>query len=264
MCRPKQTTLDFRPWGGERKGAGRKPASARARVGHDRRERLTRHVPVHVTLRLRAGLPSLRLGPTHAALLEALSAGAERFGMRLVHYSAMTNHIHIVCEADDARALSRGMQGVCVRLARALNRVWKRVGKVFADRFHAHHLKSPREVRNALAYVLKNAQHHGLHLPDGLDPFSSALWFDGWKQQRSVGGGHPGAGSCSRTAPNNEREDSTEQPRKAPLAHALSWLATLGWRKRGLLDPLAPLETAAPAKSGKQRGIKLRSARSGT
>src|SRR5204863_9277085 len=87
----------------------------------------------------------------------ALVAGADRFGMRLVELAVMSNHVHLICEADDERALARGMKGLCVRIARALNRLWGRVGSVFNDRYHAHALKTPREVRNALNYVLHNA-----------------------------------------------------------------------------------------------------------
>ena len=45
-------------------------------------------------------------------------------------------------------------------MARALNRVMSRRGAVFASRFHAHVLRTPREVRHALAYVLGN---HAVH-----------------------------------------------------------------------------------------------------
>src|SRR5204862_6807235 len=83
-------------------------------------------------------------------------------------------------EADDARGLGRGMKGLCVRIARALNRLWKRVGSVFSDRYHARVLRTPREVRNALNYVLHNAARHGSRL-GGPDPCSSGAWFDGWR-----------------------------------------------------------------------------------
>ena len=33
----------------------------------------------------------------------------------------MNNHIHLLCEATDRRALSRGLQGLFVRIAKALN-----------------------------------------------------------------------------------------------------------------------------------------------
>jgi REP element-mobilizing transposase RayT len=179
----------------------------------------SRH-PVHVTLRLAAGLPSLRRGPEHSRLLGALAAGTQRMGLRVVHYSAQSNHVHLICEAEDERALARGMKGLCVRMARALNRLWRRRGSVFDDRYHVHVLETPWEVRNALAYVLQNARHHGIQVPGGIDPYSSASWFDGWKRVRAA---------------------LAVAMRWCPLSRPLTWLLALGWKLHGLLDPAAPL-----------------------
>ena len=55
----------------------------------------------------------------------ALSRGAERFGMRLTHHSVQGNHLHLIVEAKDARALSRGMQGLSIRVAQGMNRLMK-------------------------------------------------------------------------------------------------------------------------------------------
>jgi len=144
-------------------------------------------------------------------LERAFSAGCERFGFRLAHYSIQTTHLHLIAEASDARALSRGMQGLLVRAARALNRAWARKGSVFFDRFHARALSSPREVRHALVYVLHNARRHGLSVA-GVDAYSSGAWFDGWKQHVSAA------------------------MQSFPGAPARSWLLRLGWRLHGLLS----------------------------
>ncbi|HKO91462.1 MAG TPA: hypothetical protein VJU61_09940, partial [Polyangiaceae bacterium] len=73
---------------------------------------------------------------------------------RIVHYSIQSNHVHLLVEADDRRALTAGLRGLFVRIAGALNRLWQRRGGVFADRFHERELRTPREVRNSLLYVL--------------------------------------------------------------------------------------------------------------
>ena len=103
-----------------------------------------------------------------------------RFGLRVVHYSIQGNHLHLIVEIDDAAMLSRAINGLAVRLARALNHLAERKGKVFVDRYHAHVLKTPREVRNAVRYVLENFRHHLREdvAPAGADPRSSALWLD--------------------------------------------------------------------------------------
>src|SRR5688572_10636699 len=105
--------------------------------------------------------------------------------MRIVHYSIQTNHLHLIVEADDRRALAKGMQGLLVRIAKNLNkRCWDRKGKVFADRYHSREVKSLREVRNVLVYVLRNAPKHGNHFV-GMDEYSSGAWFDGWERAPS-------------------------------------------------------------------------------
>jgi REP element-mobilizing transposase RayT len=210
-----QGELFARTWGGSRKGSGRKRRGPRSRVKHRPRASFPASCPVHVTLRLAAGLPSLRQRATYRVLLAALGGGCERFGMRLVHWSALGNHLHLMVEAADRRALSRGMQGLGVRIARALNRWWGRTGRVFADRFHAHVLRSPTEVRRALHYVLQNARHHRIPVV-GADRFSSGTWFDGWL-----------GGACG---------DAPAPERPAWLRAARTWLLAHGWRRLGLLD----------------------------
>ena len=98
--------------------------------------------------------------------------------LRVIHYSVQGNHLHLLVEADGAQSLARGVQGLCVRLARALNRVARRHGGVFAERYHAHVLASRREVARALRYLLENFRHHLREdvAPRGEDPCSSAAW----------------------------------------------------------------------------------------
>src|SRR5262245_29007489 len=118
----RQGSLFERGWGGARRGAGRKPQGARPGVPHRPRAALAARHPVHVTVRVRTGLPSLRGAQVRPVIFTALAAGAERFGFRLVHFSVQTNHLHLLAEARDRRALARGVKGLLVRLARALNR----------------------------------------------------------------------------------------------------------------------------------------------
>jgi len=179
-----QTAMKFRHpgRGGYREGAGR-PRKPGAGVPHRARAPLKSRYPVHVTVRVRDELANLRSRACFRAIARALAAGRDRFGFRLVHFSVQANHLHLVAEADDETALARGMQGLGVRIARALNRVLARRGKVFADRYHAHVLRSPREVANAVAYVLGNAVVHAARRgervhPDAIDPMSS-----GWERQ---------------------------------------------------------------------------------
>lgn len=214
----RQLSLALKTWGGKRKGAGRKPKGDKPGVSHLRRPKVSRHTPVHVTLRMVQGLPSLRQGELFDAVLAALAAGKQGVGFRLVHYSVQTNHVHLIVEADNTGALARGMKALCIRIARAINRERRTTGKVFSDRYHAHVLETPREVRHALAYVLNNfRKHEAAKAKQVLDPCASGRWFDGWASGPVEGG-----------------EDSHEEP---PVVSGRSWLLTTGWRRHGLIDP---------------------------
>src|SRR5688572_24396466 len=163
--------------GGWQPGAGR-PRKDGA-VSHRRREALKVRTPLHVVVRCAQDVRALRRWKVARVLARAFRAGCARDGFRLCHFSVQGNHIHLVVEADSARALSEGMRAWTIRVARAINRVMAREGKVFPERYHAVRLKTARQVRAALCYVLQNARRHGMDVPAGTpDVFSSAWWFD--------------------------------------------------------------------------------------
>src|SRR4051812_32438868 len=130
----KQLLMKLPTWGGKRNGAGRKPNGKIAGMPHLKRPEFAARHPVHVTLRLLPGIGFLRGFSRKRAVEDALRAARERFGMRIVHYSIQGQHLHLIVEADDPSSFSRAMQGLAIRLARALNRVARRTGKVFSDR----------------------------------------------------------------------------------------------------------------------------------
>jgi REP element-mobilizing transposase RayT len=168
-------------WGGARANAGRKPGP-RSGVPHRARPQHRAWQPVHVTLRARMKqLRSQFVFPTvQLALLRATRRAAERF--RIVHFSVQHHHIHLVVEASDRRALASGVSGLAIRIARYVNDLLMRRGRFWAERWHGRALKTPREVRHAIVYVLANARKHArAALPAGIDPYSSARWFDGWR-----------------------------------------------------------------------------------
>jgi putative transposase len=126
---------------------------------------------MHATWRMAPGVWNLRTRRCFGALCRAMHAGALRFGFRLVHYAVMGNHLHLVVEAPDRAVLARAMKGLGVRIARALNGVMERKGRVVGDRYHARILRTPSEVRRARAYLQTNAQKHYGHI--GPDPYAS-------------------------------------------------------------------------------------------
>ena len=220
-----QLGFEWRRHGGAREGAGRPRSSKRPPVPHRKRPRLLASHPQHVTLRLRREVGYLRSERAVGAVYRSLSRGCERFETRTVHFSVQGDHVHLLVEAADARALTRAIKGLSVRIARALNKVLGRRGAAFADRYHVRGLGSPREVRNALAYVLCNYRHHAAAKRECLsrwwiDPCSSGWYFTGWRGRD----GNPVDGFWVRK-------------RSAPrLAEAITWLLTKGWRRAGLIE----------------------------
>lgn len=183
----------FMNLGGRRKGAGRKAArradGKRVYNPHSARQTFTWSRPVHVTVSVREGLPSLRGAVLAPIVLKCLEAGNEREGFRLVHFSVQVNHWHLICEAEGPATLAAGIKGLNVRIARAINKRLGLKGKVIADRYHLEVLRTPTQVRNAVRYVLRNGEKHGAHV--GVrhgdprpcpDPLSSAAWFGYWKE----------------------------------------------------------------------------------
>jgi len=215
-----QPALPFRVrHGGFRPGAGRKPDGERAGVSHAARDEFDVRVPLHVTVKLRPGLPPLRRAAEYAVLRAAFVA-ASKPAFRLVHYVVLDDHLHLLVEADDRAARTLGIQGLLIRVARGLNRRWRRSGPVYADRYHARALATPSEVRNALRYVLGNARKHAAEgrqvaVPQAIDVFSSAPWFDGFREAFKVRG-----------------LEGVERPVVPPR----TWLLRTGWRRHGLLS----------------------------
>ena len=206
--RPKRRAAD----GGAGKGKpGRKPKGKRAGSPHKTRPELSSRYPVHVVLRVVDAIGSMRKRHMYKALREATLTVAKRElsyaetgWFRIVHVSIQRNHVHLLVEADHKMALSRGMQSFQISAAKHLNRAVsvrsiragvaykqamakRRRGTVFPDRFHQEIIRNPTQARRTLAYVLNNWRKHredqnALTRTWKVDPFSTGVLFDGWKE----------------------------------------------------------------------------------
>jgi REP element-mobilizing transposase RayT len=180
--------------GGVRKGAGRKPKNGRAGSPHERRPTLKASEPVHVVLRVVGAIRTLRRRSMYQALREATLTVARRElayadarGFRLVHVSIQRTHVHLLVEAANRTALSRGMQSFQISAARHINRAAGRRGNVFPDRFHQEIIRTPTGARHALNYVLNNWRKHREDEDPRtqtwrVDPFSTGVLFPGWRE----------------------------------------------------------------------------------
>ena len=130
---------------------------------------------MHVTLRVADDVPNLRRVQPFRRIEDAFQEGKDRFGFRVTHCSVQSNHLHLIAEAENRVSLARGMKGLEVRIARGVNHALGRRGPLFAERYHAHVLRMPREVRHAIDYVLANwFRHAGREVgPYDLDRLSS-------------------------------------------------------------------------------------------
>jgi hypothetical protein len=208
--------------GGARRGAGRKRVGGRGFTLHRARPQHRAWEPVLVTMR--AGLGPLRSQFVFPTLKYAIGGanGREPATFRIVHFSIQHDHLHLIVEAASRRALSAGMRGLSIRMARAVNQLLLRRGKFWADRWHGRALRSPREVRNAVVYVLANFRKHARRrLPPGVDPYSSAAGFAGWLEWSPADGNVPYA---QRPPP----EVMGAQPSHALVSAARTWLLTIG------------------------------------
>jgi putative transposase len=164
------------------------------------------------------------------------AAGGEAPGA-LVHYAVQPDHLHLVVEAKNKRGLTNGSCALAIRIAMRLNAMLRRSGRVFADRYHAVALGSPRQVRRALAYVPLQARRHaakrGVGMTSRLDPCSSAPLFTGWTH------GEPRAGPWDET-----------------VVEAGTWLLSTGWRRHGKIDSGRGARgmRGAARRSGRERG----------
>ncbi len=196
-------------------GRPRHAPSAHA-ISHRQRPLLRKKEVLHLTLKLRRGLQSLRRGKTFEAITRSFYKYSLREGFRLVHFSVQHDHLHLIAEADSKSGLTQAMQRLMVSLARQLNFVWLKVtgkwtGRVFKERYHQHVIRNPKEARAALLYVLRNVLKHCEIRRGEQDRYSSARYFDGFSKAKP------------------------QAPPDKLIVKATAWLLTDGWQASGLI-----------------------------
>jgi hypothetical protein len=209
-------------WVGRRKRPRRKLGTERGAVPHRARPLHRGSSPVHVTVRtVLRSLRSQYVFPTVRGVIVALNR--RWFGrFRVVHFSAQADHLHLIVEAEDRAALLGAMRGLGVSLARRLNRLIFRRGRVSADRWHSRVLGTPRAVRHAIVYVLGNFRKHG-EAGGVIDPYSSAPYFYDFAE-------------CGGKAPIEiePRIVGTALRRQGPpIEPPETWLLAIGWMRHG-------------------------------
>ena len=221
------------------KRRGPKLGTGRRSVRHRVREAHAATHPLHVVMRSK--MRSLRTQFVFPTLRRAFAeANRARPGFRITQFSVQGDHVHLIVEAEDKASLSRGMQGLAIRIARRINALVRRRGKLWADRFFSRELATPRVVRNALAYVLNNHRKHRAAAHQRLagsepliDPYSSAPYFRGFLELR---GRAPCEIAARRALPLVPSGVPPLAPTDAlPVVIGKNWLTRLGWQRAGLI-----------------------------
>lgn len=199
-------------WGGKRRGAGRPNKSGC--VGHGKREKVDFRKPLHLTIKVRHSKWNLRSGEVFAQF-KVSAARAREFGLRILHFSILRDHLHLVVEVANNRDLAAGMRSFGASFAKGIRKIFGGAGAVFAGRYHLRVFRTPTEVRNALAYVLQNMAKHS-RLLQHLDGYSSAPYFDQWKTLLG-----------RKMSPILHKHRAARLP--TYLSPPQSWLARAGW-----------------------------------
>lgn len=271
-------------WGGARSGAGRPRAVRRKTVSRRKRDVVTRGGAQLVTLRVAAGVPSLRTPRAFAIVVKALYAARELPWIRITDYTVMGNHIHLIVEAPSARDLALGMQSFAIRIAKGLNKEFRRRGKVFSDRFHSQPIREPEAARWSRAYVINNARRHHAcpkNEPTWIDPYSSGFAFDGWRTLPSEPQLRASTSLRARaTRPLRPRygrrpvllsvkgplyiqldEPEVQSPRAAPLIDAWEWYGRVAFDEVPGLHADARRRELAKRRESRRRAARARAAR---
>jgi REP element-mobilizing transposase RayT len=210
-----------------------RPKKPGAGSPHKRRASFKASCPVHVVLRVCpevvAALGTLRGVAVYRAVRAATVVTGKHEDARIVHLSIQRTHLHLLVEANDRLALARGMKAFQISAAKLINRLLRvegerRRGQVFADRYHAEVVTSPRYARHVLSYVMNNWRKHGEHREEvaqgwRVDPFSTGVLFDGW---RELG--------------DRKRWDYRATYEPMAVWAPRTWLLAEGWRRHGLVS----------------------------
>jgi REP element-mobilizing transposase RayT len=154
--------------GGRRPGSGRKRIHSKG-VSHRIREKISKRTPLHINFKFRIPIKN----KVALKLLKRAIVNGRGHGLRVLHFSLQHNHIHLIIEADNNAVLTKGMRSLTVTFAKGLEQ-----GRIQLERYHLHVLKTVKETKHAINYVLFNKQKHEKGTYSVIDEYTS---FPGWQ-----------------------------------------------------------------------------------
>jgi REP element-mobilizing transposase RayT len=164
----KQTQLNLYKGtrGGRRPGSGRKRIHSRG-VSHRTREVVTKRTPQHINFKFNCRIKNKEC----LKLLKRSIQNAKKTGLKIIHFSLQSNHVHLITEAEDNKTLTQGMRALTITFAKGLKK-----GKIQIERYHLHVLKSIKEAKFAIQYVLFNQQKHAKTQFTSINGYSSVVY----------------------------------------------------------------------------------------
>ena len=154
--------------GGRRPGSGRKRIHSKG-VSHLKRETVTKRTPQHINFKFKCSIRNKDC----LKLLKQSIQNAQKMGLKIIHFSLQSNHVHLITEAENNEILTKGMRSLTITFSKGLKR-----GRVQLERYHLHVLKTLREAKHAIAYVLFNEQKHTKKKASKIDGYTSVLYLE--------------------------------------------------------------------------------------
>jgi putative transposase len=219
--------------------------------------------PHHVTQRGNNRQPVFFVDADREFYLSTLAEQCQRFGLDIQAYCLMENHIHLVATPHQEDSLSKAVGRTNLYYTRYINRLHRRSGHLWQDRFFSCPL-GEEHFWNALVYVERNPVSAGI---------ARCPWQYRWSSARAHVQGTDKTSLLdlaewpSRLGPNADWRDALRQPLDEKQVKALQRWSRLGL-PLGSDSWISKLETALnrrlrPNPRGRPKKPKLNSNRPG-
>ena len=143
------------------------PRTARASVGN---------MCYHVLNRGNARGTVFHKGDDYAAFIELMAEANQRLPMRILGYTLMPNHFHLLLWPRGDGDLSRWMQWLLTAHVRRYHRHYHGSGHVWQGRFKAFPIQQDEHLLSVLRYAERNALRANLVALAEAWPWSSLAW----------------------------------------------------------------------------------------
>lgn len=111
---------------------------------------------------------------TRKKYLNWLKEYADLWGVKILAYCLMTNHMHLMVKPDKMESLAKMMQGLNVSYTRYINKRYKRTGRLLEGRYHSCIIDEEPYLWAVARYIEQNPLRAGMVKSPEEYPYSSA------------------------------------------------------------------------------------------